>query len=158
MWEFLSMSFFFLSPNVTWLLMSMMYYWLLPYQTTGPTVESSLIRLVANLTLMGAYYGFFYFSLYVKDWGKRKFTPGSFPLPINMAHNVYYWALGVIQWTAYEVSGGARRGAASEAKRSEVSERSERAIERSDRAKRSSEAIERSDRAKRLSEVIERSD
>ena len=37
-----------------------------------------------------------------RGWAARKYVPGSFPTAGNMAHNLYYWGLGVLQWTAWE--------------------------------------------------------
>ncbi|GMH72341.1 hypothetical protein TrRE_jg5937 [Triparma retinervis] len=100
----LNMAFFFYSPNLSWFLASVLYYSALPYKISGPTFCSSLTRLGANAGLLFAYYFFFYWALYLRSWSKRKFTPGSFPLAVNMRHNLWYWSLGVIQWTAYEIA------------------------------------------------------
>jgi len=100
-----NLDYFIFSPNLTWFLMSLLYYVLFPYQTnTAPTLATTRSRLLINTALCGAYTGFFYVSLYVNSWGTRKFFPNSVPLPANMRHNIWYWFLGVAMWTVMEVS------------------------------------------------------
>jgi len=59
-------------------------------------------RLVINFTVAFAYYGFFFWALYIQNWAERKFQPGVIPTTANMVHNCWYWFLGVLQWTLYE--------------------------------------------------------
>ncbi|GMH50762.1 hypothetical protein TL16_g00861 [Triparma laevis f. inornata] len=91
------------SPNITWFLLSWAYLTAFPYSYSEGTWNTMGYRLLVNCTLAFAYYFFFYFGLYIANWGKRKFYPGNYPTMGNMAHNMWYWFLGVLQWTAYEI-------------------------------------------------------
>lgn len=93
----LTMEYMVFSPNITWLTMSAVYLYFFPYGEV-----SFAYRLVVNTLLCGTYYFFFYAGLYLAGMSKRKFSPGSYPTTWNMIHNVYYWFLGVLQWTCYE--------------------------------------------------------
>ena len=77
-----------------------------PYDYSSSIDSASILkyRLAVNSIVCGAYYFYFYAGLYINGWGKRKFFPGSYPTRGNMVHNVYYWFLGVLQWTLYEVA------------------------------------------------------
>lgn len=91
------------SPNITWFLLSWAYLTAFPYSYSEGTWNTMGYRLLVNCALAFAYYFFFYFGLYIANWGKRKFYPGNYPTIGNMAHNMCYWFLGVLQWTAYEI-------------------------------------------------------
>lgn len=97
----------FLSPNATWLSLSLAYYALHPYDSSPSTphhwIASFTTRLAFNFTACFAYYSFFFVHLYMLQSSKRKFYPGSWPTRGNMAHNVWFWALGVVQWSFLEV-------------------------------------------------------
>eukprot|EP00501_MAST-03F_sp_TOSAG23-6_P001157 GSMAST32.ASY1.ANO1.1201.1 assembled CDS len=61
-----------------------------------------LQRFSVNYIVAFSYYGFFHYGLYIANWGKRKYIPGSYPTAGNMLHNIWYWSLGVVQWTVWE--------------------------------------------------------
>ncbi|CAE8651740.1 unnamed protein product [Polarella glacialis] len=41
-------------------------------------------------------------SLYIRGFSKRKYRAGCYPTAGNMAHNLWYWSLGVLQWSLSE--------------------------------------------------------
>ena len=107
-----SLKYFFFSPNLTWCLMALAYYYVCPYDISlfsGKSCSSStnisffLSRLRSNFLVAFCYYGYFYIGLYVLKQSKRKYNPGSYPTLGNMLHNLYYWTLGVLQWTFWEL-------------------------------------------------------
>merc|ERR1712091_670938 len=92
-----SLKFFFLSPNITWFVLTLVLYNLFPYDLTAAKTYSSswmVKRLLINYTFCGAYYLCFYVPLYVMDLGKRKFRPGLYPTIWNCLHDLTYWSLG----------------------------------------------------------------
>ena len=60
-------------------------------------------RFVLNYVYAFAYYAFFLVTLYGFSLSKRKFLPGSFPTVGNLAHDLWYWSLAIVQWTFFEV-------------------------------------------------------
>jgi sterol desaturase/sphingolipid hydroxylase (fatty acid hydroxylase superfamily) len=98
-----NLSYFAFSPNLTWFAIAALWYLVNPYDlTASPTVASSVARFTANYALAFAYTFYFYYYLYVDVKSSRKLFPGSTPSAGNMAHNLWYWSLGVVQWTLYE--------------------------------------------------------
>jgi len=95
---------FFLSPNLIWFLMALTTHVGAPYDlSTGtPAASWCASRFVLNFTIAFTYYGFFHYGLYIAGWADRKFSPGSYPTAANMRHNLYYWSLGIVQWTFWE--------------------------------------------------------
>lgn len=61
-----------------------------------------LPRFLLNLAVAFAYYSFFFLGLYVFKLSGRKYLEGSYPTVGNMVHNLWYWGLGVVQWTFWE--------------------------------------------------------
>ena len=100
-----TLRYFFLSPNLVWFGMACGMHWFYPYAIHQATTWSAAWvahRLAFNFTVAFAYYSFFHLGLYSHGWAARKYVPGSYPTAGNMVHNLYYWSLGVIQWTAWE--------------------------------------------------------
>ena len=100
-----TLRYFFLSPNLVWFGMACGMHWFYPYAIDQATTWSAAWvahRLAFNFTVAFAYYSFFHLGLYSHGWAARKYVPGSYPTAGNMVHNLYYWSLGVIQWTAWE--------------------------------------------------------
>ena len=100
-----TLRYFFLSPNLVWFGMACGMHWFYPYAIHQATTWSAAWvahRLAFNFTVAFAYYSFFHVGLYSHGWAARKYVPGSYPTAGNMVHNLYYWSLGVIQWTAWE--------------------------------------------------------
>jgi len=103
--QIVTLKYFFYSPNLVWLILAFVIYAVAPYDIPAARTWSwswILPRLFLNLAVAFAYYGFFYFGLYISNWSSRKFAPEKFPTAGNMAHNLYYWSLGVLQWTLLE--------------------------------------------------------
>ncbi|CAJ1336740.1 unnamed protein product [Effrenium voratum] len=103
--QIVTFKYFFYSPNLVWCILAMAVYVAAPYDISAATSWSwswVLPRLCLNFAVALAYYGFFYFGLYVSHWSSRKFAPDRFPTSGNMAHNLYYWSLGILQWTLLE--------------------------------------------------------
>jgi len=102
----LSLSYFHHAPNLVWFVVALALHVGAPYDISGArdgwALEPFLQRLALNFGVAGLYYSFFYVALYHLSWAKRKFKPGSYPTMGNMAHNLWYWSLGVLQWTAWE--------------------------------------------------------
>ena len=98
--------FFFFSPNLVWFCIAMSIHLMYPYDMEsareGFDLSWILPRFVFNLTLGLVYYGFFFSALYVFSYSQRKFSPESYPTFGNMMHNMYYWGLGIVQWTFWE--------------------------------------------------------
>lgn len=61
-----------------------------------------LPRFYLNFIVAFVYYAFFYAGLYVFRLSGRKFLEGSYPTLGNMVHNMWYWMLGIVQWTFWE--------------------------------------------------------
>lgn len=94
------------SPNLVWLVIAVLLHGFAPYEMgaarTGFAVDWLLRRFVLNYFVAFSYYAFFFVGLYVQRRSKRKFRPGSFPTFGNMAHNLWYWSLAIVQWTWWE--------------------------------------------------------
>ena len=98
-----------MSPNLVWFAMAITIHLLAPYDIDGATAPGAsaalqwlLPRFIMNTTIAFGYYFFFFYGLYVAGWGKRKYATGSNPTLHNMAHNLWYWTLGMVQWTFLE--------------------------------------------------------
>jgi lathosterol oxidase len=105
------------SPNLIWLSIAAFIYLAFPYDwASARTLERSFVihRLLVNLGVCGASYAFWELSLYQWSWASRKFKGawgaggiwrnGSWPTFGRVAHNAWYWLLGVAQATAWEVA------------------------------------------------------
>ena len=100
---------FFLSPNLVWFAMALAMHLGCPYDVDDAAAGWAwgwvLKRLALNFSVAFAYYGYWHAVLYrTKDQGgaSRKYEPDSWPTAGNMAHNLWYWSLGVAQWTFWE--------------------------------------------------------
>lgn len=104
--DIMTLRHFFFSPNLVWFTIALATHLIVPYDIDaakkGWNASWMLERLAVNVAVGIAYYGYFWVALYRMKWSQRKFKPGSFPTAGNMAHNVYYWFLGVVQWTWWE--------------------------------------------------------
>jgi len=101
-----TLRYFIFSPNLVWCAIAIALHAIVPYDIeaakTGWSASWVVRRLGLNATVATAYYGFFFLSIYRFGKASRKFSPESFPTYGNMLHNVYYWFLGVLQWTFWE--------------------------------------------------------
>lgn len=106
MWNVLTLQHFFMSPNLPWFIGTLLVYVYAPYDIeeakNGSAVAWLQSRFTLNFIIAFLYYGFFFAGLYIVKWGKRKFSAESWPTVGNMMHNLYYWTLGVVQWTFWE--------------------------------------------------------
>jgi len=104
--EIVSLRYMFWSPNLVWLAISLAAYIVFPYNIdaarNGFALSWLMPRLWFNLALGFGYYMIFAFPLYFLEAGKRKYAAGSYPTIGNRLHNLWYWALGVLQWTLWE--------------------------------------------------------
>ena len=103
----------FMSPNLVWFGIALALYALAPYDIAAAQEHGFDLspggwiahRLYLNAAVAFAYYGFFFAGLYLVPHltgASRKFRPGSYPTAGNMLHNLWYWALGIVQWTWWE--------------------------------------------------------
>ena len=124
--QVVSLRFFFASPNLTWCLVAGTVWFLFPYTFDEVGVLHShatraffVRRFLVHLAVVGCYYGFWHVTLYhgycscgkrkfrgVKGVEKNSYVPPNYPYPgcRTMIHNIWYWSLGVLQWTCWEVA------------------------------------------------------
>mmetsp|Transcript_47648 Transcript_47648/g.137118 ORF Transcript_47648/g.137118 Transcript_47648/m.137118 type:complete len:452 (-) Transcript_47648:247-1602(-) len=106
LWACVTLQIFFFSPSLIWFAIGLAVYLCFPYDfdaaRAGWAMDWVLKRFAVTASVAFLYYGFFFWALYVRGLSKRKFRPGSYPTAGNMAHNLWYWALGVLQWTLTE--------------------------------------------------------
>jgi sterol desaturase/sphingolipid hydroxylase (fatty acid hydroxylase superfamily) len=104
--DIVTLKYFVMSPNLTWLLMCLIVYACQPYDIAsaarGWSFDWIVHRIVVNLVLAGVYYSCFHTLLYVRRAGSRKFKPTQWPTAGNMIHNLWYWTLFVVQWSLWE--------------------------------------------------------
>lgn len=97
---------FFTSPNLIWVLITTTVYILFPYDMAAAAQGWSLAWVGKRVAVTGgvalAYYSFFFWALYVRCYAERKFRPGIFPTVGNVMHDLWYWGLGVLQWSLSE--------------------------------------------------------
>lgn len=105
-YSMMTLRYFFYSPNLIWFAITAMVYIFFPYDLEAAAKGWSLDwvgkRFAFNYALAFCYYGFFFWTLYVQKYAQRKFKQNSFPTASNMAHDLWYWSLGVLQWTLSE--------------------------------------------------------
>ena len=99
----------FYNPNMVWFTMALALHVWAPYDIEAAKAGFDLSvrgwiarRLALNFAVAFAYYGFFFVALYVAKTAERKYRPNSTPTAGNMAHNLWYWTLGIVQWTFWE--------------------------------------------------------
>jgi sterol desaturase/sphingolipid hydroxylase (fatty acid hydroxylase superfamily) len=85
-----------------------MHLWLDPYdfdavnqQGFAPSSPWILRRTLSNFVLAGSFYTF-YLTVVPRFLCNRKFNPDSSPSAQQLCHDVYYWALGILQWSFWE--------------------------------------------------------
>ena len=104
-----TLNYFIWSPNLVWFAIALSLFMVFPYdlesvKAAGVASATAWLthRFALNYFFAFCYYGFFHYGLYIANWGTRKFVPGSYPTMSNMAHNLYYWSLAIVQWTFWE--------------------------------------------------------
>ena len=99
---------FFLAPHSTWAAIALLMYLICPYEEAITTAKHGWAvgwmakRLVLNLSVATAYYSLFHIGLWRLGWGKRKYLADVYPTAGNMRHNLFYWSLGILQWTLWD--------------------------------------------------------
>lgn len=93
------------SPNLVWLMIALCDYFIFPYDLEAAKVWSLHwvgFRLFANFVIAFGFAGFWHVTLYLLEWGTRPFNPRRQYKVSKVLHNMWYNALGVLQWTAWE--------------------------------------------------------
>ena len=95
------------SPNLVWLAIAAAVYVLFPYDfeaaRAGWAHDGWVLRRAAvNAGVVFGYFGFWHVTLYWLGWGERPFVPNRAWKWGKVIHNVWYTALGALQWTAWE--------------------------------------------------------
>lgn len=102
----LSMRYFLYSPNLAWFAIALAMHAIAPYDldaaARGWELRWFLARFTINAVVAFTYYSYFFIGLYWAGWASREYRPGVRPTAGNMAHNLWYWSLGVLQWTCWE--------------------------------------------------------
>eukprot|EP00811_Abedinium_folium_P033732 NODE_6674_length_1649_cov_9.680026.p1 GENE.NODE_6674_length_1649_cov_9.680026~~NODE_6674_length_1649_cov_9.680026.p1 ORF type:complete len:457 (-),score=129.84 NODE_6674_length_1649_cov_9.680026:206-1576(-) len=103
--QIVTLRYLFMTPNLVWILIALGLWFALPYDIAafrdGYPLKSVLLRLAVNFAYAFAYYAFFFVTLYQCGLAQRKYSQ-KFPTPANMAHDLYYWFLGVMCVTVLE--------------------------------------------------------
>lgn len=98
-------TYFFYSPNITWLLLCAAVWFFFPYNVQATSWQESLIeRLLLNHVVILSYIGFWHFTLYGLGWGKRPFVADRSYSYAKLFHNMFYTELGVLQWAFTEAA------------------------------------------------------
>ena len=111
----LTLSYFVWSPNLIWFGIALTLHCFFPYDIEAAREEGLtgggssalplsgwvLRRFVLNYGACFAYYAYFHVTLYWLKWADRKYKP-EMPTAANMLHNMFYWSLGIVQWTWWE--------------------------------------------------------
>jgi hypothetical protein len=104
-----TLNYFIWSPNLVWFAIALSLHTVVPYdlesvKAAGVASATAWLahRFALNYIIAFCYYGFFHYTLYIANWGTRKYVEGSFPTKGNMAHNLWYWSLAIVQWTWWE--------------------------------------------------------
>ena len=103
-----TLRFFFMAPHFTWFMIAVFMYVYAPYEQAMADAKAgwafgwAVRRLALNASVALAYYGLFHVGLWHLGWGQRKYAPGVYPTLGNMLHNLYYWSLGIVQWSLWE--------------------------------------------------------
>ena len=114
-WPTITASYIIYSPNLIWLMISILVYVLAPYDDNDDDDDilspdehqwksrAWLIRrAILNVTLVVTYYGYWHVALYGFHWAKRPFVQGRKYRISKLIHDVWYCVLGTLQWTAWE--------------------------------------------------------
>ena len=98
--------FLFFSPNLVWLIISLVDYFYFPYDFQAAKSFDNLdwvyYRLKVNCMLVFGYVGFWHAVLYMLGWSERPFHPSRIYRLEKVTHNIWYTFLGVAQITVWE--------------------------------------------------------
>ncbi len=105
LWIVSTLQYFFWSPNLIWCLSALFVFVFFPYDIDafkdGYPLQALLFRFGLNYCYCFAYYAYWYVTLYWFDWSERKYSKLK-PNASNLAHDLWFWSLGVMQFTAWE--------------------------------------------------------
>jgi len=103
--KYLTLEFFFLSPQIVWSLVTILVYILFPYDILAAREWSFgwiFNRALVNAGTYVLFTGYWHVTLYWLGWSKRKFSPEQVPTISRVIHNAYYGVLGTLMQTAWE--------------------------------------------------------
>ena len=95
------------TPTFTFLCISLAYYIFIPWDLEGAkNMDMTWLRrrFMVNLGFLFAFYGFWHWATWGVGWAKRPFKAERVYRVSKVLHNVYYFTLGVIQWTVWEAA------------------------------------------------------
>ena len=101
---YISLQYFFFSPNFVWFVIAAMVYVVFPYDTQASLMSHLATRAVINTGLVWVFFGFWHASLYGLGWGTRPFNPNREYKFSKLGHNVFYSTLGALQWSLWEMA------------------------------------------------------
>ena len=93
------------SPNLVWLIMALFVYFVFPYDFKAAQTWSRgwvLGRIAVNECVVFVYFGFWHVTMYWLGWGQRPFQAGRVWRWGKVLHNIWYTALGALQWAVWE--------------------------------------------------------
>lgn len=95
------------TPTFTFLCLSLFHYVAFSLdmeEAQVPSVARTARRFGINWAFLFAYYGFWHVATYFFGWSKRSFNQGRIYRLGKVLHNVFYFSLGVLQWTLWEAA------------------------------------------------------
>eukprot|EP00808_Paulinella_micropora_P019571 g16727.t1 len=104
-WNIVTLKFFFFAPHFFWFLITVLVYFIFPYDLEAAKEWSLgwvIRRTLLHVAIVLSYFGFWYITLFQLGWARRKFKPDNCPTAGRMFHNVYYTSLGAVQMGMFE--------------------------------------------------------
>lgn len=96
------------SPNLVWFAVAVLIYRCFPYDLQAAAVwDKSFIlqRLYINVSCGLLWYSWWHLAIYTFHFASRKFNPlSNGPTLPRLLHNIWYCSLGLLIWTAFEVT------------------------------------------------------
>lgn len=96
------------SPNFVWSIISLLMYFLVPYDLTASYLDKPLsyefisLRFPFWFSIVFAYTGFWHINLNVLKLGERTFIKNRIPNCDKLLHNIFWSSSGVLIWTGFE--------------------------------------------------------
>merc|ERR1711973_712258 len=98
--------FLFFSPNLVWLTIASLNYFLFPYDYEAARSLTNynwiVERFLVNFAITFGFFGFWHVVLYILNWSERPFQAGRTYRVGKVVHNMWYSSLGVLQYTVWE--------------------------------------------------------
>jgi len=105
-YQYVTLSFVFYSPNLIWLLIALVIWFVFPYDYAsaeeGFKLEWVMKRCVVMATTTFIYTAFWHVSLYFSHMAKRPFKGNRQYKWSKLIHNMTYTLMGCLQWTLWE--------------------------------------------------------